>query len=105
MPLSRVAQRVIERMRGFDDVLVFGLQTASLDALFRKARGRAGLEGFTFHDSRHTAATHIAGRMKSNGIPAQQAVFDFCRMFGWTKIDQALVYFNASASEISARLG
>lgn len=104
VPLTPKALRVLERMRGFDDDLVFGIKTQTLDALFRRARTRAGLEGFTFHDSRHTAATWIAGRMQSNGVAAQQAVFDLCRMFGWTKIDQALVYYNASAADIAKRI-
>lgn len=104
VPLTPKALAIIELMRGFDPVRVFGVTTQTLDALFRRARVRAGLDGFTFHDSRHTAATWIAGRMKSNGIAAQQAVFDLCRMFGWTKIDQALVYYNAKASDIAKRI-
>lgn len=104
VPLTPKALAIIDNMRGFDPVLVFGLMTQTLDALFRRARTRAGLDGFTFHDSRHTAATWISGRMQSNGIAAQQAVFDLCRMFGWTKIDQALVYYNASAADIAKRI-
>jgi len=104
VPLTPKAMAAIEKMRGFDQVLVFGLQAQTLSTLFRKARMRAGLEGFTFHDSRHTAATWVAGRMQSNGIPAQQAVFDMCKMFGWTKIDQALIYYNAKAADIAKRI-
>lgn len=104
VPLTPKARAVIEQMRGFDPVLVLGLKVQTLDTLFRRARIRAGMSGFTFHDSRHTAATWIAGRMKSNGIAAQQAVFDLCKMFGWTKIDQALVYYNASAADIAKRI-
>lgn len=95
VPLMPTAQRTIERMRGFDDDLVFGLKSQSLDALFRKARGRAGLEGFTFHDARHTAATRLAGRLH---------ILDLCRMFGWRSTTQALTYYNATASDIAARL-
>ena len=67
----------------------------SLDALFRRARHRAGLDGFTFHDLRHTAATRLAPRL---------SVLDLCRMFGWAKADQALTYYNPSAGEIAKRL-
>ena len=42
VPLSKVAIRLIERMRGFDPDLVFGLGVQSKDALFRRARDRAG---------------------------------------------------------------
>lgn len=105
VPLTAKAERLLRKMVGFDPLLVFGIKTSSLDALFRKYRDRAGLEGFTFHDSRHTAATWIAARMRSNGLPAQQACLDLCKIFGWTKMDQALVYYNPKASDIAKRIG
>lgn len=92
VPLDDSAVRLIERMRGFDDVLVFGVSSRSLDALFRKYRRRAGLDGFTFHDSRHTAATWLARHVE---------VLDLCRMFGWSNPKQALCYYNPSASSIA----
>lgn len=96
VPLSTKAQRLIKQMRGWDDVLVFGLKSQSLDALFRKYRSRAGLEGFTFHDSRHTAATMLAKKVD---------VLDLCKIFGWSSTRFALVYYNPKASTIAARLG
>lgn len=96
VPLSKVARRIIERMRGFDTLLVFGLKSQSLDALFRKARGRAGLDGFTFHDARHTAATRIS---------RQVDVLTLCKIFGWSNTSQALTYFNPKAADISKMLG
>ena len=105
VPLSSRAKMLIDRLRGWDDEKVFGITAQTLDAMFRKYRARAGLEGFTFHDSRHTAATLIAGRMRSGSVPAQQAVMDLCKMFGWSRMDQALVYYNPKAGDIAARLG
>lgn len=93
--LTPRAQELLERMRGWDAVLVFGLKSQSLDALWRKARGRAKLSGFTFHDLRHTAATRLAQRLH---------VLDLCRMFGWTNPKMAMRYYNTSAAEIAARL-
>jgi integrase len=95
VPLTSKATRLIERMRGYDPVTVFGMRSQSLDANFRKYRERAGLEGFTFHDSRHTAATWLAPRLP---------VLDLCRMFGWSNTSQALTYYNPSAAEIAKRL-
>jgi integrase len=95
VPLTPTAQTLLERMRGWDDLLVFGLTTQSLDALFRKARDRAKLAGFTFHDSRHTAATRLAPKLH---------VLDLCRMFGWSNPKQAMTYYNATAADIAARL-
>lgn len=95
VPLTMKAMRLIESMRGFDNELVFGLQAQTLDALFRKYRKRAGLEGFTFHDSRHTAATWIAQKI---------SVLDLCKAFGWSDPKMAMVYYNPSAADIAKRM-
>lgn len=95
VPLSPVARRIIDRMHGWDKELVFGLQSQTLDTLFRRARDRAGLSGFTFHDSRHTACTRLARKID---------VLDLCKVMGWVKTTQALTYYNPKASDIARRL-
>ena len=98
VPLSPTAIKLIASMRGFDDVLVFGVKSQTLDALFRRARDRAGLSGFTFHDARHTAATRMA---LLPGID----VLTLCKIFGWSNTSQALTYYNPHAKDIAKRLG
>lgn len=95
VPLTHGARSVIERMRGWDAASVFALTPQTLDSFFRRYRQRAGLEGFTFHDARHTAATRLSRHID---------VLDLCRMFGWRSTTQALTYFNPSASSIARRL-
>lgn len=95
VPLPPKAERLIESMRDYDPVLVFGLKSQSVDALFRKYRQRAGLDGFTFHDSRHTAATWLAQKMH---------LLDLCKMFGWKNTTRALTYYNPKAADIAKRL-
>lgn len=95
VPLSPVAVRLIERMRGWDDVSVFGLTSQTLDALFRKARARAGLSGFTLHDARHTAATRMARQLH---------VLALCKVFGWKRMDQALTYYNEGPATLAQKL-
>lgn len=95
VPLEPRARALLEQMRGWDERLVFGLSTATLDALFRKYRQRAGLAGFTFHDARHTAATRLARKVD---------VLTLCKIFGWSKTTQALTYYNPSASDIAQQL-
>jgi integrase len=95
VPLSPKAVRLIEKMRGFDDVLVFGIKSQTLDSMFRKYRDRTGLSGFTFHDSRHTAATWLAQKLH---------IMDLCKMFGWKDPKQAMIYYNPTAKDISKRL-
>jgi integrase len=95
VPFSPVARRLVARMDGWDAETVFGVTPSTLDALFRRARKRAGYHDFVFHDSRHTAATRIARRLD---------VLDLCKMFGWKRTDQALTYYNPKAKDIAARL-
>jgi integrase len=95
VPLSKKALRIIARMRGFDDDLVFGLKSQTLDALFRRARDRAGLSGFVFHDSRHTAATNIAKKVD---------VLTLCKIFGWSDPKMAMIYYNPKAADLARML-
>lgn len=75
--------------------MVFGVASATLDALYRRARDRAGLSGFTFHDARHTAATRMASQLH---------ILDLCKVFGWKNTSQALTYYNPKAADIAAKL-
>lgn len=95
VPLEPKARRIIESMRGWDSLTVFGLKPQTLDTLFRRYRDRAGLSGFTFHDSRHTAATWLGRRLD---------VLTLCKMFGWKNPAQAMVYYNPTASDIARQL-
>lgn len=98
VPLSRKANVILDRLRNggkVDDQLVFGLTTASLDALFRKARTRAGLSGFTFHDSRHHFCTYAARKLSP---------FELARMMGHKDLKMTMRYYNESASNIAAKL-
>jgi len=96
VPLSSRAIAIIEKLRGFDKYNVFGLTAASLDAQFRKYRQQAGLAGFTFHDTRHTAATMLCKKVD---------VLTLCKIFGWSNTSQALTYYNPKAASIAALLG
>lgn len=97
VPLSKVGIKLLERMRGFDPVLVFGMQSQTRDALFRKYRDKAGIKGLTWHDLRHSAATRLgkAGRL---------SVLELCRIMGWSNTTQALVYVNPSVQDLAAKL-
>lgn len=95
VPLTPKALRTMNRMRGFHPRLVFGIGTGTLDTLFRRARKKAGLAGFTFHDSRHTAATWLAQKI---------GILDLCKMFGWKDPKRAMTYYNPTAAEIALRI-
>jgi len=96
VPLSKRALRILNRQKGFHSSLVFNVKPPVLDALFRKAKKQAGLQDqFTFHDTRHTAATMLSGKLD---------VLDLCKMFGWRNTKQALTYYNPAASDIAKKL-
>lgn len=98
VPLSKAAAALLERLPrrdGDEQAPAFHLTTASIDALFRKARGRAGIVGLTFHDSRHEAVTRLARKLD---------VLDLARMIGHRDLKSLRTYYNATASEIAARL-
>lgn len=80
VPLSSKALKALARMRDWDESLVFGIKAANLDALFRKHHHLAGLEGFTWHDTRHTVATMLSKKV---------TVQDLCKIFGWTDPKEA----------------
>ena len=98
VPLSTKARQVFDQARGFDSVLCFGVQSQTLDMLFRRARGRAGLSGFTFHDTRHCAATAL-------GASGKVSLLEMCKIFGWRDTKNALIYFNPSVSDLANKLG
>ena len=62
VPLSAEARRIIDQLRSLngEEGAVFCVSTASLDALFRKAKARALIEGLHFHDTRREALTRLS---------------------------------------------
>ena len=94
VPLSKTAVKLLEGMRGYHDTSVFNVTAGAIDVQFRQARTRARLTGFTFHDSRHTAATRI-------GMSRKLSLEQLCVMFGWSDPKMAMIYFNPTPSDIA----
>lgn len=74
---------------------VFGITSASLDALFRRAKQRCGITDLTFHNSRHEAITRLAKRLN---------VLELARMVGHRDLRMLQIYYNETAAEIAERL-
>jgi integrase len=91
VPLTRKAMRLLNKMRDYDPFSIFGLTPSTLDANFRKYRDRAGLSGFTFHDTRRTAATMLSKKVD---------VMMLCRIFGWSDPKMAMVYYAPSMASM-----
>lgn len=95
VPLSSRAVALFGMMQK-DGGNVFAVSGASLDALFRKARTRAGLVDVHFHDSRSEALTRLADRLD---------VLELARMVGHRDPRSLMVYYRKSAAEIAEKLG
>ncbi len=95
VPMTATTRRVVDMLDGWSGETLLGIKAQTLDAFFRQARDKAGLSGFNFHDSRHTAATRLAQRLH---------VLDLCKVFGWKSTTRALTYFNPSASDLAKRM-
>ncbi|MWL87130.1 site-specific integrase [Cupriavidus sp. SW-Y-13] len=97
VPLSTRAVELLRMLPAVDDGKpLFNLSAASRDALFRKAKEKAGIAGLTFHDTRHEAITRLAKKLQP---------LDLARMTGHTNIQELLTYYNEPASSIAERLG
>jgi integrase len=73
----------------------YTVTSGSLDALFRKARRRAGLEGFTFHDARATAITRLSQRVD---------VLTLARITGHRDPKTLMVYYRTTPEQIAGLL-
>lgn len=95
--MSSRAREIIEEMREVNAYkpTVFEVDSASLDALFRKARRRCHIHDLHFHDSRHEAITRLAKKLD---------VLDLARMVGIRDLKILNVYYNETAHDMAARL-
>jgi integrase len=90
VPLSARAQKLIALCPEYT------VDSASLDALFRKARKKAGLEGFVFHDSRATALTRMAKTLD---------VMTLAKVSGHRDVSMLLnTYYRIKPEDIAKRL-
>jgi integrase len=98
VPLSMRAVELLTPLykgKGANDRL-FRLESASADTMFRRVRDELGINGLTFHDTRHEAITRLARKVD---------VLDLARITGHKDLKSLMVYYNATASELAQRLG
>ncbi len=97
VPLSMRALELLRMLPKVEEGKpLFALSAASRDALFRKAKEKAGIADLTFHDTRHEAITRLAKKLQP---------LDLARMTGHTNLQELLTYYNESARDIARRLG
>ena len=93
VPLSSEAIRLLRMLPQLNPI--FGLSSRQLDVLFRKQRDRAGVEGLTFHDSRHEAITRLSQKLD---------VLALARTVGHSDLRMLQVYYNEDAEALAMRL-
>ena len=62
VPLSSEARRILEQVMVVtrNEKSVFGIKSSSIDAIFRKLKNKAVVNGLNFHDTRREALTRLA---------------------------------------------
>lgn len=96
VPLSSRAVALLKMLPAVDEGKpLFALPAASRDALFRKAKEKAGIADLTFHDTRHEAITRLSKKLD---------VLALARMTGHTNLSELRTYYNESAEELAKRL-
>ena len=101
VPLSARAREITNLLRNAvaneKECLVFDISPAVLDALFRKVKAKALVEGCTFHDSRRTALTRLAKVFPN--------VLDLARVSGHRDLKiLSSVYYSPSIEDLSQQI-
>jgi integrase len=93
--LSQRARQLLGYMRGIDPERVFTVDSATRDVLFRDARKRAGLGGFTFHDGRGEAITRLSKKIE---------ILDLAEMVGHRDLNSLRHYYRSDADAVADKL-
>lgn len=96
VPLSSRAIELIRLLPVRDDGRLFAVSSASCDALFRKAKGRAMIEDLHFHDSRREATSRLAKKVD---------VLTLAKITGHKDLRMLMVYYDEDMSSVADRLG
>ncbi len=97
VPLSTAAVQVFAELPRHISGVVIPVKFFSLDAAFKRARKRAGLEDVRFHDLRRTAITRMAERLPN--------VIELAAVSGHKSLMVLKRYYRPSASELAQKLG
>ncbi|ALS63587.1 tyrosine-type recombinase/integrase [Pandoraea apista] len=96
VPLSKRACELIEKLpKVKGENRCFPVNPGTADTLWRRAVAKAGIEGLTFHDSRHQAITSLSKKLD---------ILALSRMVGTRDPRTLMVYYNETASAIASRL-
>ena len=97
VPLSIAAVQVLEGLPKHISGFVIPVKFFSLDAAYKRARKRAGLQEVRFHDLRRTAITRMAEKLPN--------VIELAAVSGHKSLTVLKNYYRPSAKELAQKLG
>jgi integrase len=97
VPLSKKATAILENLPRNENGRVFQLTDMGMEAAFRKACSRAGIENLHFHDLRHTATSRLAAKLPN--------VIELAAVTGHKTIQMLKRYYHPIAEELAKKLG
>lgn len=95
VPLSKRARALIGFMVGIDPEKVFTVSEATRDKLFRDARNRAKLKGFTFHDGRSEAISRLSKKLD---------IRELAKMVGHRDLNSLMIYYTDTPEVVADKL-
>lgn len=96
VPLTMRAVQILELMRGRGEDRIFTVSSASADALFRKGKARAMVEGLHFHDTRREATSRLAKKVD---------VLTLARITGHKDIRMLMIYYQTDMADVAQQIG
>jgi integrase len=97
VPLSTAAVQVLAGLPRHISGMVIPVKFFTLDAAFKRARKRAGLDDVRFHDLRRTAITRMAEKLPN--------VIELAAVSGHKSLMVLKRYYRPTASELAQKLG
>lgn len=97
VPLSTVAVQVLAELPRHISGVVIPVKFFTLDAAFKRARKRAGLDDVRFHDLRRTAITRMAEKLPN--------VIELAAVSGHKSLMVLKRYYRPTAAELAQKLG
>ena len=96
VPLSTRAIQIMELMRGIGDDRIFSVSSASADALFRRGKARAMIDGLHFHDTRREATSRLSKKVD---------VLTLARITGHKDIRMLMIYYQTDMADVAQQIG
>lgn len=96
VPLSSRAVALLGMLTPTNDGRFFEVSSASFDALFRKAKKMACVEGMHFHDTRREATSRLSKKVD---------VLTLAKITGHKDLNMLMIYYDEDMSDVAKRIG